>query len=97
MSLLEQLTADLPEGFEFSNQDREFIAMAEAQQGDISRLEASLADQETFVDGSAGNQRLNFLFAELRQMRNTRALILARVKIPQDSPSSKTAHGRWQI
>ena len=100
MTLLERLTADLPEGFEFSNQEREFIAMAEAQQADIERLEAVLAIQETFVDGSMGNQRLNFLFAELRQMRNTRSLILSRVKIPADDlipAKGKTANGRWKV
>ena len=100
MTLLERLTADIPEGYEFSNQDREYIAMAEAQQRDIDRLEAVLAEQETFVNGSMGNQRLNFLFAELRQMRNTRSLILARVKIPGDAPSSSTskaANGRWKV
>ena len=98
MTLLERLTADLPEGFEFSNQEQEFIAMAEAQQADIERLEAALAIQETFVDGSMGNQRLNFLFGELRSARQARALILARVKIPADLPTTrpKAINGRWK-
>lgn len=99
MTLLERLTADLPKGYEFSNQELEQIAMVEAQQSDIERLEKTLAQQETFVDGSMGNQRLNFLFAELRQMRNTRSLILSRVKIPSESQplQSKTANGRWKV
>lgn len=99
MTLLERLTADLPKGYEFSNQELEQIAMVEAQQSDIERLEKTLAEQETFVDGSMGNQRLNFLFAELRQMRNTRSLILSRVKIPSESQPlhSKTANGRWKV
>ena len=70
MSLLEDLLDELPEGYEFTPVELTQIQLAQSQLDDIDRLEAELANQETIVNGYAGQPRLNSLFSELRQQRH---------------------------
>lgn len=80
------------------------IEIARRQANDIEALETALVMQGTLVTGSTGQQRLNPIFAELRQQRQGLAKILTLLRMPDEgmgagsgvsAVKSRAASARW--
>jgi hypothetical protein len=81
MALIDHLSKDLTEGYEWSENDLQLIALAEAQIKDISTLETLLENEGAITPGSRGQMRLNAIFTEVRGARLAAARIISLLKI----------------
>ena len=86
MALIDQLSEDLSEGYEWSENDLQLIALAQAQLNDITALEALLEAEGAITPGSRGQMRLNAIFTEVRGARLAAARIISLLKIDETKP-----------
>ncbi len=100
--LWDEMHAALADGVEFDEKDYALLKLASQQQDDIARLTEALASSDVVTEGSAGQQRLNALFAEVRQARLALARLLKQLDVGpaarQMTPSEaarKAARARW--
>jgi hypothetical protein len=73
MSLLEDLTLELPKGMAFTPAELTMIALAEGQLSDVATLEAVLASEGPVALGHNGQSRVSGVLSELRQSRHEAA------------------------
>jgi hypothetical protein len=97
-----QFNSALPEGVEWDERELAMLMLAQSQANDIQALEGVLEDQGAVIIGSTGQQRLNPVFAELRQQRLALSKILAEIKLPDEGLGStknvvkqRAANARW--
>lgn len=100
--LVASLSASLPEDVEWDERETALLDLARRQANDIAALEALLAEQGPVVTGSTGQDRLNPVFAELRQQRLALGKILGDVKLPDEglgasknAKAQRAAQTRW--
>jgi hypothetical protein len=86
MALIDQLSEDLSEGYEWSENDLQLIALAQAQLNDITTLEALLEAEGAITPGSRGQMRLNAIFTEVRGARLAAARIISLLKVDETKP-----------
>lgn len=112
-ALVESLNASLPtkevepgvwQRSGWDEREAALIEIARRAANDIEALEMALAEQGPMVTGSTGQQRLNPIFAELRQQRQGLAKILSQIKMPDEgmggasgtsAVKSRAAKARW--
>lgn len=100
--LWQEMHAALTDGTEFDEKDYALLKLACQQQDDIVRLTEALADASVLTEGASGQQRLNALFAEVRQARLALARLLKQLDVGpasrQMTPSEAARHAaraRW--
>lgn len=71
----------LAEDWTFDEKDYVLLRLACQQQDDIVRLTEALADADVCTAGSTGQQRINALFAEVRQARLALARMLKQLDV----------------
>jgi hypothetical protein len=81
LPLIDDLSKDLPEGFEWSENELQLIALAQSQLDDVEALERALEAEGAVVKGSTGQPRLNPIFTEVRGGRLAAARIISMLKI----------------
>jgi hypothetical protein len=86
MALIDDLSKDLEEGYEWSQNELTMIALAQAQLNDIETLEALLEAEGAITPGSRGQMRLNAIFTEVRGARLAAARIISLLKIQETTP-----------
>jgi hypothetical protein len=86
MALIEDLSQDLEEGYEWSQNELKLIALAQAQLNDIATLEALLEAEGAITPGRRGQMRLNAIFTEVRGARLAAARIISLLKIEESRP-----------
>jgi hypothetical protein len=86
MALIDNLTQDLEEGYEWSQNELQLIALAQAQLNDIATLEALLEAEGAITPGSRGQMRLNAVFTEVRGARLAAARIISLLKVDESKP-----------
>ena len=92
LALLEELTKDLPSGFEWSENELQLISLAQAQLDDVATLEAALDTEGAVVKGSTGQPRLNPIFTEVRGGRLAAARIISLLKVNTDIRPGRGNH-----
>ena len=92
MALLEELSKDLPTGFEWSENELQLIGLAQAQLDDVATLEAALETEGAVVKGSMGQSRLNPIFTEVRGGRLAAARIISLLKIQTETRPGRGNH-----
>lgn len=100
--LWDEMHAALADGVEFDEKDYTVLKLACQQQDDIVRLTTALAAADVVTEGSAGQQRLNALFAEVRQARLALARLLKQIDVAGEKEqlsateaARKAARARW--
>lgn len=100
--LWDEMHAALAEGVAFDEKDYALLKLACQQQDDIVRLTEALAGATVLTEGASGQQRLNALFAEVRQARLALARLLKHLDVgpaaKQMTPSEAARHAaraRW--
>jgi hypothetical protein len=86
MALIDDLTQDLEEGYEWSQNELTMISLAQAQLNDIATLEALLEAEGAITPGSRGQMRLNAVFTEVRGARLAAARIISLLKVDESKP-----------
>jgi len=86
MALIEDLSQDLEEGYEWSQNELKLIALAQAQLHDIVALEAVLEAEGSVTPGSRGQMRLSAVYTELRGSRLAAARMISLLKIEESRP-----------
>lgn len=92
MALLEELTKDLPTGFEWSENELQLISLAQSQLDDVATLEAALEAEGAVVKGSTGQPRLNPIFTEVRGGRLAAARIISLLKMSTETRPGRGNH-----
>jgi hypothetical protein len=83
MALIDQLSQDLTEGYEWTENDLQLITLAQSQLNDIATLEALLESEGAIIPGSKGQMRLNAIFTEVRGARLAAARIISLLKVDE--------------
>ena len=86
MALIDDLSKDLEEGYEWSQNELTMISLAQAQLNDIANLEALLEAEGAITPGSRGQMRLNAVFTEVRGARLAAARIISLLKVDESKP-----------
>lgn len=94
--------AALTDGWQFDEKELAMLTMACHQQDDVARLTEALASADVLTAGSAGQLRLNALFAEVRQARLALARLLKQLdtgpekqQLSTSEAARKAARARW--
>lgn len=99
MDIVKRLTAELPEGYEWTEKELALMHLAQATADTIKQLEAELNTSPVMNPGSRNQPRINPLIVELRLQRESLAKILARIHIPDGEEKSeqhqRAALARW--
>jgi phage terminase small subunit len=103
VELWRRIAADVADGFELDERERQALAHACRLEDELAGLEAAVAAEGATVTGSKGQPRVHPALSEARQHRLAQARLLASLQLdrpeelaPGVRQAQRAAQARWQ-